>query len=111
MRTLQRAIGQRLSLLAIWLLCQLAAAVASAWMLLAIIASSSGRRAWTLAVSYDQLANAAFGGHEDETISSRAGKAAREGKRWACVLCRLLDRFDPNHCEKSIELDRGKAMR
>ena len=28
----------------------------------------------------------AAGGHEDETISSRAGKAARKGKRWACVL-------------------------
>ncbi|MDD3675220.1 hypothetical protein [Thauera propionica] len=109
MRTLQRAIGQRLSLLAIWLLCQVAAAVASAWMLLAIVTGS--RRAWTLAVSYDQLANAAFGGHEDETISSRAGKAAREGKRWACVLCRLLDRLDPNHCEKAIEPDEGKPLR
>ena len=38
------------------------------------------------------------------------GKAAREGKRWACVLCRLLDRLDPNHCEKSIEYDEGKPV-
>jgi len=59
---------------------------------------------------HDQLANAAFGGHEDETLSSRAGKAAREGKRWACVFCRLLDRLDPNHCEKAIEPDEGKPM-
>jgi len=70
-------------------------------MLLAILSGS--KRAWTLAVSYDQLANAAFGGHEDETISSRAGKAQRDGRRWGCVLCRLLDRLDAGHCDKSIE--------
>jgi len=88
-------------LLTLWLACQLAHLVASAWMLLAILSGS--KRAWTLAVSYDQLANAAFGGSEDETISSRAGKAAREGKRWGCVLCKLLDRLDAGHCEKFIE--------
>jgi hypothetical protein len=102
------ALQHRLSMLAIWLLCQIAAVVASIWMLIAIISGS--RRAWTLAVAHDQLANTAFGGHEDETLSSRAGKAAREGKQWACVLCRLLDRLDPNHCEKSIETDEGKPI-
>ena len=101
-------IGQRLSMLALWGLCQLAAIVASLWMLIAALVGS--RRAWTIAVAHDQLANAAFGGHEDETLSSRAGKAAREGKRWACVLCRLLDRLDPNHCDKSIEPDEGKPI-
>lgn len=98
----------RLSMLAIWMLCQVAAVIASLWMLVAALAGS--RRAWTIAVAHDQLANAAFGGHEDETISSRAGKAARKGKRWACALCRLLDRLDPNHCEKSIEADEGKSI-
>jgi hypothetical protein len=91
---------RRLALIAIWLLCQVAALVSSAWMLAAAIAGSP--RAWRLAVGYDQLANTAFGGDEDETISSRAGKAARKGKRWGCILCRLLDRFDPGHCEKNI---------
>ena len=57
--------------------------------------------AWRLAVSADQLANAAFNGSEDETISSRAGRHKDE-ERWACVLCWLLDHIDPNHCEKSI---------
>ena len=69
------------AMLLIWLLCNLASLVSSIWMLAAALTGS--RRAWTLAVAHDQLANAAFGGHEDETISSRAGKAAREGKRWA----------------------------
>ena len=105
---MRAAIQQRLWLLAIWGLCQLVAIIASLWMLMAALTGS--RRAWTLAVAHDQLANAAFGGHEDETLSSRAGKAAREGKRWACVLCRLLNRLDPNHCEKSIEYDEGKPV-
>ena len=75
---MRTAIQQRLALLAIWALCQLVAITASLWMLVAALTGS--RRAWTLAVAHDQLANAAFGGHEDETLSSRAGKAAREGK-------------------------------
>lgn len=99
----------RLAMLVIWALCQLAAVIASIRMLIAIVTGSP--MAWTLAVAHDQLANAAFGGDEDETISSRAGKAAREGKCWACVFCRLLDRLDPNHCEKSIESDEGKPLR
>jgi len=90
-------------LLALWMLCQLAHIIASLWMLAAAIASPHGRRAWTLAISYDQLINAATGGHEDETISSRAGREQRKGKRWARLLCRLLDALDPGHCERSIE--------
>ena len=100
---------QRLSMLALWGLCQIAAIIASLWMLAAIVTGS--RRAWTLAVAHDQLANTAFGGHEDETLSSRAGKAAREGKRWGCIFCRLLDRLDAGHCEKSIEPDEGKPLK
>ncbi|WP_199489740.1 hypothetical protein [Microvirgula sp. AG722] len=92
---------QRLALLGIWSLCMLASLIAGLWMLLAVAFGS--RRAWTLAVAHDQLANAAFGGSEDETISSRAGRGARRGiYRW-CLLCRLLDRIDPGHCERSIE--------
>lgn len=96
----------RLLMIGIFLLCQLASLVAAVWMLLAIISGST--RAWTLAKSYDQLANAAFGGHEDELISSRAAKASKRGERWACVLCKLLHLLDKNHCEKSIEHDEGK---
>ena len=58
-----RGARHRLSMLALWLLCQIAAVIASLWMLAAIITGS--RRAWTIAVAHDQLANAAFGGHED----------------------------------------------
>ena len=57
--------------------------------------------AWTLAVSADQLANAAFNGNPDETISSRAGRHKADEK-WACMLCWLLDKLDKDHCNKSI---------
>lgn len=102
-------IRQRLAMLVLWGMCQVAVLIASLWMLIAIVTGS--RRAWTIAVAHDQLANAAFGGHEDETLSSRAGKAARQGKRWACFFCRLLDRLDPNHCEKAIEPEVGRPLR
>lgn len=47
-------------------------------------------------------------GDPDETVSSRAAKAQLKGKRWGCVLCNFLNKLDRNHCEKSIERDRGE---
>lgn len=68
-------------------------------------------RAWPVAVANDQALNAALvgvTGSEDETVSSRAGKAASKGKRWGCILCRLLDKIDPGHCARNIERDEGE---
>lgn len=80
--------------------------------LIALLAALAGSdRAWPVAVANDQTLNAALVGRpgsEDETISSRAGKARRTGRRWGCLLCRLLDKIDPRHCEKSIEPDEGE---
>lgn len=58
-------------------------------------------RAVRIALGFDQLGNVALNGSEDETISSRAAFARDAGKRWGCVLCRLLDSIDPDHCNKS----------
>lgn len=69
-------------------------------------------RAWPVAVANDQVLNAALvgkSGSEDETISSRAGKAAQSGRRWGCILCRMLDWFDPGHCARNIEPDEGST--
>lgn len=80
--------------------------------LIALAAALAGSsRAWPVAVANDQALNAALSGKpgsEDETVSSRAGKAARKGKAWGCVLCRLLDKIDPGHCERNIEHDEGE---
>lgn len=62
---------------------------------------------WNLLIALDQGVNTLFGGDPDETISSRAGKAMREGKRWGCMLCRFLDLFQRGHCDKSIEPNVG----
>lgn len=94
--------------LALLLVCALAAVLALGWMFCAVLANSA--RGHRLAVSFDQLANTAFGGDEDETISSRAGKARLKGRRWGCVLCKALDWFDPGHCANNIELDEGKRV-
>ncbi|MCW5319622.1 hypothetical protein D5039_00030 [Verminephrobacter aporrectodeae subsp. tuberculatae] len=58
----------------------------------------------------DQALNAALvgrAGSEDETVSSRAAKAAGRGRRWGCLVCRLLDRIDPGHCARNVETDEG----
>lgn len=58
-------------------------------------------------IAIDQRINALFGGDPDETISSRAAKAAERNKRWGCVLCKFLHKLDPDHCKKSVERDEG----
>lgn len=62
---------------------------------------------WNILISLDQFFNTVWFGDPDETISSRAGKAAKQNKRWACILCKFLDLFDRDHCNKSIEHDEG----
>lgn len=63
---------------------------------------------WNILLWIDQGLNTLTGGDPDETVSSRAAKAKRNGRRWGCVLCKVLNWFDRNHCEKSIEEDEGK---
>jgi hypothetical protein len=58
-------------------------------------------------VALDELTNAILLGDPRETISSRADKAMNEGKRWGCVLCKLLNYLQKDHCQKSLEPDVG----
>lgn len=90
-----------LVLVAVWVLSHIAHLIASTWLLLATIFGKS--RAWTIALGYDHLGNAVTGGDPDETISSRAYKAMKQGRRWGCVLCRLLDYIEKDHCKKSVK--------
>jgi len=84
----------RPALLGVWLLCQLCHLIASVQMLVAIVTGS--RRAWTLAMSYDQTGNVVLGGDEDTLISARAW-ASRDKWRWRWLV-RLLDKIDNGHC-------------
>jgi hypothetical protein len=88
----------RVRLLGIWLVCVVCAVLAVPWMLVSVIVNSP--RAWTFAKGFDRVGNVMSGGGDDEYLSSRAQRVRKEGRRWACVLCRLLDNFDPGHCDK-----------
>lgn len=41
-------------------------------------------------------------GSSNETISERSAKARAAGRRWGCVLCRMLDRINPGHCDRAL---------
>lgn len=96
---------KRLTLVSLWFVLLLALPIKLVWWLGLSLAGHE--RAWRTAVGEDQVFNALAGGSEDETISSRAAKARRRGKRWGCVLCRLLDKIDPGHCDHNVEEDEG----
>ena len=53
----------------------LASLIAGAWALIAALINPQSPRAHRTLIGYDQTLNAATGGNEDETISSRAYRA------------------------------------
>jgi hypothetical protein len=94
---------QRRLLLTVFLIAGLiGSVVALVWLLACIVFSPYGPRPIHIAIGFDQVVNAATGGNEDETISSRAGRLRKEGRGWACVLCWALDKLQKNHCDDSI---------
>lgn len=80
------------------------------------------RWAWNLFLALDQGANVLFApmlnlalkpsvdrfGDPDETLSSVFGKNVQSGECRGCrLICRMLNRIDPGHCQTSIEPDEG----
>lgn len=63
---------------------------------------------WNFLVLLDEFGNTLTGGDPGETISSRAGKAMNEGKKWGCVLCQFLNLFQKNHCLLAIDAADGR---
>jgi hypothetical protein len=61
-------------------------------------------------IALDQLGNTIMNGDPDETISSRLAKLNRKGNKVGVIGCKILDKFQEGHCEKSIELDEGEKM-
>jgi hypothetical protein len=76
------------------------------WVIKYVLATVfSPNSAWTLAVSADQLANTAFNGNPDETISSRAYRHSQDNidrECWAVWLCKLLNKVEKDHCKNSL---------
>lgn len=48
----------------------------------------------------DILANTIMGGEPRETISERAARLRDNGVAYGCVLCRMLDVIERDHCDK-----------
>lgn len=61
-----------------------------------------GRYLLNLAVLLDEAANTILGGSPNETISERSAKARAAGRRWGCVLCGLLNKLNPGHCDRAL---------
>lgn len=84
------------------LACVLLMPVIAALLLGQAIAGSKVR-ALRMAVALDQCGNAGLGGSEDETISSRAGRAQQNGEPWAPLAVRIIDGiFGAGHCRASM---------
>lgn len=47
-------------------------------------------------------------GASNETVSERAAKARNAGRRWGCVLCGLLDKVNPGHCDNALTAKIGE---
>lgn len=99
-----------LKLILLWNICVIAGVVALLWMFLACFAGSG--RAWRIAVGFDHLANAAFGGDEDETISARCWRYRDEPHYSALVQLINFLAGDARHCEDSYLAEQDdRAMR
>lgn len=63
-------------------------------------------------VGLDQFLNVLTDGDNDETISSRAARAAEQGKKWGIDLSKILDDFQRNHGPKAQagDVERAQAV-
>jgi hypothetical protein len=63
------------------------------------------------AVGLDEFINVLTDGHLDETISSRAARAAVVGNKWGIDMSKFLDIFQKDHGPKAVsgDLERAEA--
>lgn len=60
-------------------------------------------KAWNVAKMIDETCNVDANGRVNQTISARAAIAKNAGRRWGCILCRLLDWIQTNHCTDALK--------
>lgn len=60
-------------------------------------------------IGLDMFVNVIFNGHPDETISSRASRAATEGKLWGKIMSSFLNLFESDHGAKAEAGDVQRA--
>lgn len=91
----------RLVVFILWLVIVVCMPLAAIRMLWAVAVNPM--KALAQARAFDTTGNVLLNGREGEYISTRAYRALKEGRRWGCMLCKLLDYVDPNRCKKSAE--------
>lgn len=69
------------------------------WLPVAILLGSD--RAPRIMLAADRMTNTVFGGQAKETISSRSYRGQREGVKVWCILCKILEVVEKDHCKKS----------
>jgi hypothetical protein len=62
-------------------------------------------KAWAIARALDRSINVTLNGTERETVSSRAYRGSLEGNRGWCILCKILDKLERDHCRKAFYSD------
>lgn len=63
-----------------------------------------------IGMALDCLLNAVLGGNPAETVSMRGARAATENIRWGCILCKVLDFIDRDHCRKTYARNRNPIV-
>lgn len=92
---------RRIGLLALLIVAQLAAVLAPIRALAALV--NNPDQAMEIIKGYDLLGNPALNGKAGEYISARAYRAQQENRRWGCILCKLLDAIQKDHCKNSTK--------
>lgn len=62
-----------------------------------------------VAIAFDVFCNVILYGNQDETLSARAGRAARKGKLWGVILAGALNYLFPDHCAGASLHDKWRA--
>lgn len=92
---------KRLIIIFLLLLCQVVAMIAPIRALFAVI--NNPKRAFYILLGYDLLGNVTLNGEPREYISTRAYRSRKENTRWGCILCKLLDAIEEDHCRNSAK--------
>jgi hypothetical protein len=61
-------------------------------------------------IAGDSFLGVLVGGNNGETISARSNTARRDSRPWGCVLCKVLDWLEANHCDNAQANDRKRAQ-
>ena len=63
-----------------------------------------------VAIAFDVFCNVVLYGNQDETMSARAGRAAKVGKLWGKILAGTLNFLFPGHCAGAELHDSWRAQ-